>query len=66
MENQLVKELLLGLMETSMWGNSRMGKNMVKGHTLNLREGSMKENGRMEKDGTEHSMTKKEKSLESL
>ena len=29
-------------------------------------EGSMQENGRMEKDGTEHSMTKKEKSLESL
>ena len=50
----------------SMKGNTRMGKNMVKGHTLNLREGSMKENGRMEKDGTEHSMTKKEKSLESL
>ena len=24
-----------------MKGNSRMGKNMVKGHTLNLREGSM-------------------------
>ena len=66
MGNQLVKELLLGLMETSMKGNSRMGKNMVKGHTLKLREGSMKENGRMEKDGTEHSMTKKEKSLESL
>ena len=47
-------------------GEFKDGKNMVKGHTLNLREGSMQENGRMEKDGTEHSMTKKEKSLESL
>ena len=39
--NNMVKELLLGLMETSMWENSRMGKNMVKEHILNLMEGNM-------------------------
>ena len=37
----MVKELSLGLMEKSMLGNRRMGKLMVKEHTLRLMEVSM-------------------------
>jgi len=33
-----------------MWGNLRMGKNMVKEHTLFLMEGSMWGNSRMGKE----------------
>ena len=36
MGNQMVKGLILSLMERSMKGNSRMEKNMVKEHTLTL------------------------------
>ena len=42
----MVKEQKLGLMETCMKGNTKMGKNMVMEHTLHLMETSMKENGR--------------------
>tara|TARA_B110000438_G_C15293841_1_gene428060 strand:- start:73 stop:495 length:423 start_codon:yes stop_codon:yes gene_type:complete len=41
------QEHTLGLMETSMLGNSRMGKNMVKEHSLGLMETSMLGNSRM-------------------
>ena len=35
------REPSLFAMETSMWGNSSMGKNMVKEHTLGLMEVGM-------------------------
>ena len=38
MINQMVKEHTLGLMEESMKGNSRMGKNMAKEHSITLME----------------------------
>ena len=38
---RMAKEQKLFLMETSLWGSSRMGKNMVKEHTLGLMEVSM-------------------------
>jgi hypothetical protein len=41
MGNQMVKELTLGLMEQSMKGNGRKGKDMVKEYTLHLMERSM-------------------------
>ena len=43
------REPSLFVMETSMWGNSRMGKGLVKEHTLGLMVESMKENRRIEK-----------------
>ena len=45
----MVKEQTLGVMETCMKGNPRMGKDMVKGPTLGLVETSMKGNTRMGK-----------------
>ena len=66
MDNQLVRgHIFMGRAngkETSMWENTRMRKNMVRAHILPLRVKSMKENGKMEKDGTAHSMTKMETS----
>jgi len=47
MEFQMVKEHSLGLMETSMWGNSRMEIKTVKEHKLTLMEESMWGNSRM-------------------
>ena len=46
MENKMVKEHLLGLMETSMLGNSKMGKIMVKEHLPIMMVESMLGNGR--------------------
>ena len=46
-----------GQMETSMLGNGRMGKGLVKEHSLLLKETSMKENSRMEKNGPELTTT---------
>ena len=43
----MVKEYILGLMDTSMWGNTMMGKEMVKEYILGLRETSMWGNSRM-------------------
>ena len=37
----MVKEHTLGLMEESMWGNSRMENMMVKEHTLGLMKESI-------------------------
>jgi len=47
MGKNMVKEHTLGLMETSMKGNSRTENNMLKEHLLVLMEESMKENLRM-------------------
>ena len=41
MINQMVKERTPGLMVESMKGNSRLAKNMVKEHGLQLRDTSM-------------------------
>ena len=61
---KMVKEHTLGLMETSMLGNSRMGKNMVKEHSLGLMEESMLGNSRMGyKMVKEHSLFLMQKSL---
>ena len=46
MINQMVREYTLGLMEESMKGNSRMGKNMVKEYGLLLMEEKLSGNGR--------------------
>ena len=45
----MVKEHILGLMETCMKGDTRMGKDMVEGPTFGLVETSMKGNTRMGK-----------------
>ena len=43
----MVKEHILGLMEKSMLGNTRMERKMVKEHTLGQMEESLLENGKM-------------------
>ena len=43
----MVKEHILGMMEESLLGNSRMIKKMVKEHTLGMMEESMLGNTRM-------------------
>ena len=48
MVKEMVKENILGLRETSMWGNRRMGKEMAKEYILGLRETSMWGNSRTE------------------
>jgi hypothetical protein len=47
MEKGMVKEHTLGMMEESMWVNTRMGNIMVKEHTLGMMEESLLGNSRM-------------------
>ena len=49
----MVKEHSLGLMEKSILGSSRMGKNMVKENSLILIEDGMMEVGKKDKVGPE-------------
>ena len=71
-DDHMVKELEHYLMEESMLGNTRMGKEMVKEHSLSLIEAlslmeeNMKGNGRMETLGTEYYTTKRETSYTRL
>ena len=58
--NNMVKELEHYLMEESMLGNTRMGKDMVKEHTLITMGENMKGNGNMIYHGSGHNMTKTE------
>ena len=62
----MVKEHSHILLEKSMKGNSRMGKEMVKEPTLGLMEENMLGNSRMGKIGTRQDMTKMGTSLERL
>ena len=62
MINQMVKELILGLMGKSMKGNLKRGNQMVKVQKLSLMEESMKGNSRIINIGTERDITKMGKS----
>jgi len=53
MGNFMVKEQKLQFLDLSMKGDTRMGKNMVKEHTLSLVEDGMMEVGKMDKVGQE-------------
>ena len=60
------REPSLFVMETSMLGDSIMGKNMVKEHTLTLMDSSMLGSSRMGEIGTPLNTTKTETSEESM
>ena len=53
MDYQMVKEPNLHPMDGCMWGNTRMGKNMVEENSLILMEDGMMEVGKKDKVGPE-------------
>ena len=65
MGNQMDRELSILLMG-SMQGQTRMGKEMVKEHTITVMEEIMQGDSRIENLGMENDITKKETSQESM